>query len=300
MSPYPVRKRPKIIADFIAPMRVEPGTRVRLPKGFDTAYRGKVLTKKDGQELLATGTDMLSDLQARLAAQNQYGVLMVLQAMDAGGKDGTVRHVMSGVNPQGVKVTSFKAPSEEELDHDYLWRAALALPARGEIGIFNRSYYEEVLVARVHPELLVRQHLPAKLTGRGIWKQRYRQINDWERYLVENGFPVVKVFLNVSRAEQRKRLLRRLDDPARNWKFAPSDLAERAFWDDYQRAYSEMITATSTPWAPWYVIPADSKWYARMSVAAVLVDALLKVNPQYPQASPEVLANLDEYRAALD
>ena len=293
------RERRRIISEFIAPMRVEPGSRVKLPQSFDPSYRGTLLTKKDGEALLTAGVGMLSEFQAKLAAQNEYGLLVVLQALDAAGKDGTIRHVMSGVNPQGVRVTSFKAPSTEELDHDYLWRAAKALPSRGEIGIFNRSYYEEVLIARVHPAILERQHLPRSAQGKGIWKRRYRQINDWERYLVENGFPVVKIFLNISHDEQRKRLLNRIDDPTRNWKFEPADLEERRYWDDYQAAYSDLITATSTDLAPWYVVPADYKWFARIAAAAIIANALIEINPDYPPARPEVIERLPEYRAAL-
>ena len=293
------KEQARIVADFIAPFKVKPGSKVRLPRDFSPSNRGSFLKKADGEALLAVGVQLLSEYQEKLAAQNQYGLLVVLQAMDAAGKDGTIRHVMSGVNPQGVKVTSFKAPSAEELDHDYLWRAAKALPARGEIGIFNRSYYEEVLIARVHPQILERQHLPKEARGPDVWKLRYRQMNDWERYLVENGFRVVKIFLNVSHDEQRKRLLRRIDDPSRNWKFEPADLEERRFWDDYQKAYSEMLSATSTEIAPWYVVPADAKWFARMSAAAIIVDALLKIDPHFPEARPEVLQKLPEYRAAL-
>ena len=207
---------------------------------------------------------MLADYQARLAAQDTYGVLVCLQALDAGGKDGTIRHVMSGVNPQGVHVSGFKVPSAEELDHDYLWRYACRLPARGDIGIFNRSHYEEVLVVRVHPENLDRQKLPAEAKGKGVWERRYREINDWERYLTDNGFKVVKLFLNLSKEEQRTRFFKRLDLPEKNWKFSAADVRERQRWDDYQKAFSEMLSATSTPWAPWYVIPADRKWFARI------------------------------------
>lgn len=293
------QERAQLIREFIEPLRVRPGSKVRLPDDFDPAYKGTLLTKADGESLLATGVEMLADLQARLAAQDKYGVLIVLQAMDAAGKDGTIRHVMSGVNPQGVKVRSFKVPSAEELDHDYLWRYQKALPARGEIGIFNRSHYEEVLVVRVHQELLLRQHLPDGADPDKVWRRRFREINNWERYLHDNGFRIVKIFLNVSHTEQRDRLLRRIDDPSRNWKFSPADMKERSYWDDYQRAYSHMLSHTSTPWAPWYVVPADRKWFARISAAATIVDTLLTINPQFPEAAPEVLANLDSYRDAL-
>jgi PPK2 family polyphosphate:nucleotide phosphotransferase len=281
-------KRVRRIQELIEPLRVTPGSTVNLARDFDPAYKPEVLKKKkDGTRLLQTGIAMLADYQARLAAQDTYGVLMCLQALDAGGKDGTIRHVMSGVNPQGVHVSSFKGPSDEELDHDYLWRCVRRLPARGEIGIFNRSHYEEVLVVRVHPELLDREKLPAGEQGAGIWDRRYRQINDWERYLTESGFKVVKLFLNLSREEQRARFLKRIDLPEKNWKFSAADVRERQHWDDYQRAFSDMLSATSTEWAPWYVIPADRKWFARVCAAAVLAHTLTEIDPQYPTVSPD-------------
>jgi PPK2 family polyphosphate:nucleotide phosphotransferase len=275
------------IAEAIAPLRVKPGTKVHLAKDFDPRYKADFVKKKDGAELLQAGVSLLADYQARLAAQDTYGVLVCLQALDAGGKDGTIRHVMSGVNPQGVHVSSFKVPSSEELDHDYLWRYACRLPARGEIGIFNRSHYEEVLVVRVHPEHLVRQKLPEEDRGKSIWERRYREINDWEHYLVDNGFKVVKLFLNLSYEEQRERFLARIDVPDKNWKFSPNDVRERQYWDEYQRAFSEMLSATSTPWAPWYVIPADRKWFGRLAVSAILAHTLIEIDPQYPTVSRE-------------
>lgn len=208
--------------------------------------------------------ELLANFQARLAAQDAHGLLVCLQALDAAGKDGAIRHVMSGVNPQGVSVSSFKVPSTEELNHDFLWRYAQRLPGRGVIGIFNRSHYEEVLVVRVHPELLERQRLPKDATGKGLWERRYREINECEHYLTENGITVVKMFLNISKEEQRTRFLRRLDLPDHTWKFSAADVRERRYWDDYQQAISEMLSNTSTEWAPWYVIPADHKWYARL------------------------------------
>jgi PPK2 family polyphosphate:nucleotide phosphotransferase len=275
-------KRAKRIADFIEPLRVKPGSKVNIVNDFDPAYKADFVNKKDGIELLRTGVALLADYQARLAAQDRYGVLMCLQALDSGGKDGTIRHVLSGVNPQGVRVHSFKVPSAEELGHDYLWRYANRLPARGEIGIFNRSHYEEVLVVRVHPENLDRQKLPAKTTGKGVWDRRYREINDWERYLTDNGFKVVKALLNLSREEQRRRLLKRIDRPDKNWKFSAADIHERARWDDYQRAFSDMLSATSTKHAPWYVIPADRKWFARICAGAILAHTLIDIDPQFP------------------
>ncbi|MFC9324933.1 polyphosphate kinase 2 family protein [Kitasatospora sp. NPDC057015] len=274
-------KQARRIARFIEPLRVEPGSRVDLAEDFDPRYKARV-RKRDGAELLRTGVGLLAEYQAKLAAQDTYGVLLCLQAIDAGGKDGTIRHVMSGVNPQGVHVSSFKVPSAEELDHDYLWRYARRLPARGDIAIFNRSHYEEVLVVRVHPENLDRQRLPEEARGPDVWARRYREINDWERYLCDNGFRVVKIFLNLSEEEQRTRFLRRIDLPEKNWKFSAADLREREHWDDYQRAFSEMLSATSTPWAPWYVVPADRKWFARICAAAVLVHTLMEIDPRYP------------------
>ncbi len=280
-------KRAKRIAELIEPLRVKPGSKVNLGKDFDPGYRAGFLKKKDGKELLRTGVALLADYQRRLAAQDTYGVLVCLQALDAGGKDGTIRHVMSGVNPQGVQVSGFKVPSAEELDHDFLWRYACRLPARGDIGIFNRSHYEEVLVVRVHPELLDRQKLPAGVKGKGVWGRRYREINDWERYLSDNGFKVVKLFLNLSKEEQRTRFFKRLDLPEKNWKFSAADVRERQRWDDYQKAFSEMLSATSTRWAPWYVIPADHKWFARVCAAAVLAHTLIGIDPQYPEVTAD-------------
>ncbi|GAA2300480.1 polyphosphate kinase 2 family protein [Streptomyces kunmingensis] len=278
-----VDERAERIAEFIAPLRVEPGSRVNLATDYDPAYKAGVKKKKAGEELLRSGVALLAEYQRRLAADGSHGVLMCLQALDAGGKDGTIRHVMSGVNPQGVRVAGFKVPSSRELAHDYLWRYVRELPRRGEIGIFNRSHYEEVLVVRVHPEHLTRQGLPDAATGRKFWRRRYRQINDWERHLTENGFHVVKLFLNLSKEEQRVRFLKRIDLPDRNWKFSAADARERLMWDAYQDAFAEMLSATSTPWAPWYVVPADRKWYARICAAAVLAHTLISIDPRYPE-----------------
>ena len=274
--------RKRRAATFIEPFRVKPGSKVNLAKDFDPRFKGGVKKKKDGVALLEEGVRLLDEYQARLAAQDTWGVLVVLQALDAAGKDGTIRHVMSGVNPQGVQVNSFKVPSSEELDHDYLWRYARNLPARGHIGIFNRSHYEEVLVVRVHPELLEHQRLPPDSKRRDMWKRRYRDINAWEHYLVDNGFSVVKVFLNLSKEEQRERFLRRIDYPEKNWKFNAHDVDERQHWDEYQKAFSQMLSNTSTEWAPWYVVPADHKWFARVAVAAILVHTLIQIDPQFP------------------
>jgi PPK2 family polyphosphate:nucleotide phosphotransferase len=276
-------ERRRRLEEFVGLLRVKPGSRVRLAKDFDPAFKAGVSRKKDGVALLEEGVQLLSEYQSRLAAQDSWGVLVVLQAMDAAGKDGTIRHVMSGVNPQGVAVHSFKVPSAEELDHDYLWRYARRLPARGEIGIFNRSYYEEVLVVRVHPENLDREKLPKAAKKGNVWKRRYREINDWEHYLSDNGFRIAKLFLNLSQEEQRTRFLRRIDLPDHNWKFSSADLAERERWEDYQRALSDMLSHTSTEWAPWYVIPADRKWFERLAVGLVLAHTLLEIDPHFPK-----------------
>jgi PPK2 family polyphosphate:nucleotide phosphotransferase len=281
------RERRARLESFIEPFRVDPGHGVELARDFDPAFKGGVSKKRQGQDLLEEGVRLLSDYQARLAAQDAWGVLMVLQALDTAGKDGTIRHVMSGVNPQGVAVHSFKRPSDEELDHDYLWRYARRLPARGEIGIFNRSHYEEVLAVRVHQDNLKREKLPASAKRSGVWSRRYREINNWELYLADNGFRIVKVFLNLSKEEQRARLLRRIDLADHNWKFSNADVTERGFWDAYQHAISEMLSHTSTEWAPWYVIPADRKWFARIAVACVLVNALMEIDPRYPRVDEE-------------
>jgi PPK2 family polyphosphate:nucleotide phosphotransferase len=293
-------KHIKRLGEFIEPLRVRPGRRVVLGKHYDPAYKADFVSKEDGKAFLEQGVQVLTEYQERLAAQDSYGLLVCLQAMDAAGKDGTIRHVMSGVNPQGVHVSSFKVPSDEELDHDYLWRFAQHLPARGDIAVFNRSHYEEVLVVRVHPELLERQKLPKKARGQDVWKRRYHEINEWERHLVDNGFPVVKIFLNLSKEEQRVRFLRRLDLPDHNWKFSSADVKERAHWDDYQHAYSEMLSHTSTEHAPWYVVPADRKWFARICVSAILAHTLVAIDPQFPTVDPDKRRDLDAARSLLE
>ena len=267
-----------------------------LPGAFDPRHTGG-LGKEGGKRAsraLEEGVELLAEYQDRLHAQQTHALLVVLQGLDAAGKDSTIAHVMSGVNPQGVQVSAFKAPSLEELSHDFLWRSVQRLPPRGTIGIFNRSHYEEVLVVRVHPEVLVAQNLPPEDLG-AIWKRRYREINDWERYLVDNGTHIVKLFLNVSWEEQRNRFLERIDEPAKNWKFTAADVRERAHWDEYQKAYGEMLSKTSTKWAPWYVIPGDHKWFERIAAAAVIVNALIEIDPQYPTAGD---AEKKELRAA--
>ena len=287
----------KRIARFIDPFRVTPGSNVTLAKDFDPAFKGGIDDKEDGVGLLNDGIAILSEYQERLAAQAANGLVVVLQALDAAGKDGTIKHVMTGLNPQGVRVESFKVPSSRELGQDFLRRYQERLPGRGEIGIFNRSHYEEVLVVRVHPELLANQKLEA---GHHIWQHRYHAINEWERYLSDNGFRVVKLFLNLSKEQQRTRFLRRIDLPEHNWKFSSHDLQERSQWDDYQRAFSEMFTSTSTDWAPWYVIPADRKWFARVAAAAVIANALIEIDPRYPTLDDDARRALQDAKCELE
>ena len=294
-------ERGELLREFIAPFKVKPGSKVSLAKDFDPSYRGRFLSKQDSVDFLQRGVQILAEYQERLAAQDQWGVLVCLQALDAAGKDGTIRHVMSGVNPQGVHVHPFKLPSYEELDHDFLWRYAQHLPARGDINIFNRSHYEEVLVVRVHPELLGPQRLPQAIReDPDIWEKRYRDINAWERRLVDNGFKVVKLFLNLSREEQRQRFLKRIELHEKNWKLSVNDVKERRCWDDYQLAFSEMLSNTSTEWAPWYVVPADHKWFARICVSAVLAATLLEIDPKFPEMGPDALRQLEEARQQLE
>jgi PPK2 family polyphosphate:nucleotide phosphotransferase len=291
-------KRLRFVRDLIEPLRVPPGSNVRLSRDHDPAWTGKV-TRPEAGALLAEGIELLAEYQDRLAAQDSFGVLVVLQGLDASGKDGTIKHVMSGVNPQSVTVCSFKQPSAEELNHDFLWRYQRALPGRGRIGIFNRSHYEEVLVVRVHPELLAAERMPEAARERDVWARRYREINDWERYLADNGIHVVKIMLNLSREEQARRFLQRIDHPEKNWKFSPSDVRERRYWDDYQQAFDKMLTQTSTQRAPWYVVPADRKWFTRLATAAIVVHTLGAINPRYPAADPAVRAEMAQVRAEL-
>jgi PPK2 family polyphosphate:nucleotide phosphotransferase len=290
-------KRLRFMADLINPLMVTPGSTVRLSRDHDPGYTGGV-TKQQAAALLSDGVRLLADYQDRLAAQDNYGVLLILQGLDASGKDSTIKHVMSGVNPQAVEVRAFKQPSAEELDHDFLWRYQRALPGRGRIGIFNRSHYEEVLVVRVHEELLAAERMPDS-GGRDVWERRYREINDWERYLIDNGVHVVKVMLNLSKRQQAKRFLKRIDHQEKNWKFSPSDIKERHYWDDYQRAFDRMLSQTSTEWAPWYVVPADHKWFSRLATAAVLVRALSAIDPKYPAPDPATRDEMTQARAEL-
>ena len=287
------------IQGFIKPYVVHKGSRFRL-KDHDPDGTRWVKKKERAKELLREGVGRLAKLQEKLYAQDQWGVLLIFQAMDAAGKDGAIKHVMSGVNPQGVQVHSFKGPSAEELDHDFLWRTSKVLPERGRIGIFNRSYYEETLVVRVHPEFLQHAKLPPKLITKRIWKERFEDINCFEKYLARNGYVIRKFFLNVSKKEQKARFLERLDMPEKNWKFSSGDLKERDRWRDYQSAYEDMIRHTATPHAPWVVVPADNKKFARIVVAGAVIDALDSLKLKFPQVSDEQRRNLRRARIALE
>ncbi|HXM27668.1 MAG TPA: polyphosphate kinase 2 family protein [Chthoniobacterales bacterium] len=269
---------------FAAPYRVTNSKKFRL-KDVDPDDTGEVTSedKPRAKELLETGVEILAELQDVLYAQDQWSILLIFQAMDAAGKDGAIKHVMSGINPQGCQVFSFKSPSAEDLKHDYLWRCLKCLPERGRIGIFNRSYYEETLVVRVHPELLAKQKIPPQLVTKNIWEDRYEDIRNIERYLTRNGVVIRKFFLHVSAGEQKKRFLERLDNSAKNWKFSSADSRERGFWKDYMKAYEDMICNTATDEAPWYVVPADNKWFTRVVVAAAVIDALASLDLQYPE-----------------
>jgi PPK2 family polyphosphate:nucleotide phosphotransferase len=279
--------------------RVEDGKGFGL-KDFDPADTAHFRSNESAQELLEQGVAHMAALQDKLYADNQWGLLLIFQAMDAAGKDGVIKHVMSGVNPQGCQVYSFKTPSAEELDHDYLWRTMKCVPERGRIGIFNRSYYEEVLVVRVHPEFLDNEKIPPPLiSNKKIWEQRFEDINAFERYLTRNGIVVRKFFLNVSRKEQKKRFLARVDDPEKNWKFSAADLRERGFWDHYMDAYEDMIRNTASEEAPWYVVPADSKWFTRLVVAGAVIDTLEDLNLAYPVVSDDKKKELAAAREEL-
>lgn len=292
------RKLAKTAAKLAEPYRVSDGDKFRL-KDFDPSDTGKLRSKENATELLEDGVELLSRMQEKLYAQDRWALLIVMQAMDAAGKDGAIKHVMSGINPQGCDVHSFKAPSPEELDHDYLWRAHKAVPERGKIGIFNRSYYEEVLVVRVHEQILANQKLPESLVTKDIWQERFEDIRRFERYLTRNGVVMVKFFLNLSRKEQKKRFLERLDDSKKNWKFSMADVKERGFWKDYQAAYEDLIRNTATKYSPWHVVPADNKWYTRLIVASAIIDTLDRLNLHFPDADQEVKRELQKVRAGL-
>jgi PPK2 family polyphosphate:nucleotide phosphotransferase len=286
--------------DFAKPYRVTNGAKFKL-KDCDPGDTMGLQSedKPRAKEALQIGVSALTELQDMLYAQDKWAVLVILQAMDAAGKDGAIKHVMSGVNPQGCEVFSFKAPSSEELDHDYLWRYMKCLPNRGNIGIFNRSYYEEVLVVRVHPEILGKQKIPPSLVTKRVWEERFEDIRNFEQYLSRNGVAIVKIFLNVSKNEQKKRFLERAENPDKNWKFSGSDMAEREFWDDYQKAFEELICETATKECPWYVVPADNKWFTRVVVATAVIDTLADLGLEYPRVDKAKLEEIAKAKKAL-
>jgi PPK2 family polyphosphate:nucleotide phosphotransferase len=285
---------------FSEPFKVTKGKSFRLADfDPDDTLHLNTEDKPRAKEMLQVGVEALADLQEMLYAQDKWAVLLIFQAMDAAGKDGAIKHVMSGVNPQGCQVFSFKAPTSEDLDHDYLWRCLKHLPERGRIGVFNRSYYEETLVVRVHPELLAKQKLPPQLVSKRIWDERFADIRNFEQYLSRNGVLVRKFFLHVSRKEQRKRFLDRLDTPEKHWKFSESDVKERGHWKDYQAAYEDMIRNTATKDAPWYVVPADNKWFTRLAVGAAIIDAMASLNLSFPKVDAAKIRELAAARKAL-
>jgi PPK2 family polyphosphate:nucleotide phosphotransferase len=284
---------------LLGPFRVTSGRKFRLKDVRPSDTRG-LKSKERAEALLQSGVARMSRLQEKLYAQDQWGVLLIFQAMDAAGKDGAIAHVMSGVNPQGCQVFSFKAPSAEDLDHDFLWRTTRCLPERGRIGIFNRSYYEEMLVVRVHPEILARQHLPKAVVTKRIWKRRFEDVAAFERYLARNGYAIAKFFLHVSKKEQKARFLERLDEPSKNWKFSTADVHERERWDEYMEAYEDVIRHTAAPYAPWYVLPADNKWFTRLAVSAAIQETLLKLDLEFPVLDRAKQAELRKARALLE
>ena len=297
MKPRELIKQAREIAEAY---RVTRGEKFRLKDndpGDTMGFKSEAKTR--AKEVLAMGVQVLAGLQERLYAQDKWAVLLIFQAMDAAGKDGAIKHVMSGVNPQGCQVRSFKSPSAEELDHDYLWRAMKVLPNRGEIGVFNRSYYEETLVVRVHPEFLAKQKLPPQLIVKDIWQQRFEDIRNFERYLANNGVVVCKFFLHLSKKEQKRRFLERLETPDKHWKFSAADMAERGFWDEYQDAYEDMIRNTATKHAPWHVVPADNKWFTRVVVAAAVIDTLDALDLEYPKVGEDKLRELAAAKKVL-
>lgn len=283
-------------------LRVKPGKAIRL-KDYATGYKGKTLDKKQAEALLESGRKQLAEIQDKLYVHNEYSVLIILQAMDAAGKDSTIKHILSGLNPTGVSVHSFKTPTSQELDHDYLWRHTLALPRRGEIGIHNRSHYENVLVTRVHPEYILKEHLPGIESVGDIdqkfWETRFKQINRYEKNLHQNGTVILKFFLHLSKEEQKKRFMERIEDPTKNWKFSLGDLEERAHWNDYQRAYEEAISATTQSHAPWFIIPADDKWYARLAIASVIYQQFETLHIDYPAPGSSLKQDLEKAKSML-
>ncbi|HEV2523071.1 MAG TPA: polyphosphate kinase 2 family protein [Candidatus Acidoferrales bacterium] len=287
------------LSKFAKPFRIEDGAHFRL-KDFNPAETLGLKSKGQAKETLEQGIARLAELQEKLYAQDRWAILVILQAMDAAGKDSTIKHVMSGVNPQGCQVYSFKSPSAEELEHDFLWRTSRLLPQRGRIGIFNRSYYEEVLAVRVHPELLANEKMPAQLVSENIWQERFESINTFERYLRRNGIVVLKFFLHLSKKEQKRRFLERLDEAAKNWKFSMSDALERQHWDKYMQAYEDMIRNTSTKHSPWYAVPADHKWFSRLVVAEAIIDAMESLDLSFPKMDAQKLKELKNARATLE
>lgn len=299
MSKKPHTNQPdKELARLLDPFRVTRGRKFRLDDVKPGDTRG-LKSKDEAREQLQQGIERMAELQQKLYAQDQWGVLLIFQAMDAAGKDGAIAHVMSGVNPQGCQVFSFKAPSAEELDHDFLWRTTRCLPERGRIGIFNRSYYEEMLVVRVHPEILAHERLPKGAVTRRIWKERFEDVAAFERYLARNGYAIAKFFLHVSKKEQKARFLDRLDQPEKNWKFSLADVAEREHWNEYMAAYEDLIRHTAAPDAPWYVLPADNKWFTRLAVSAAIQETLLRLDLKYPVVDAAKKAELAKARTAL-
>jgi len=285
-------------ARLLEPFRITDGRKFRL-KDIDPADTRGLKSKEQAQDVLRQGIELLADLQEKLYAQDRWGVLLVFQAMDAAGKDGAIKHVMSGINPQGCQVFSFKAPSSEDLDHDFMWRIWRCLPERGRIGIFNRSYYEEMLVVRVHPEILANQKLPANVVTKKIWQERFEDVAAFERYLARNGYAIAKFFLHVSRKEQKARFLERLERPEKNWKFSLADAKEREHWGDYMAASEDMIRHTAAPHAPWYVLPADNKWFTRLAVAAAIYETLRRLDLKFPKVDDAKKADLAAARATL-
>ena len=293
---FPIKKLDDLIRPFIVP----PGQKISLTKDYDQDYKADHLKKSNAKGKLKEGIEALAEYQDVLYAQNTHAVLIIFLAMDAAGKDSTIKHVMSGINPQGCQLHSFKAPSTEELNHYYLWRCSKALPERGRIGIFNRSYYEEILVTRVHPEILDQRPLPMSIIDNDIWKRRFEEINNFEKHLVNNGTIILKFFLNVSKEEQKDRFLERINRPEKNWKFSVNDAKARSFWDDYMTVYEDMFNHTSTEYAPWYVIPADHKWFTRLVVAGIIYTQLKELNLQYPTLSQEQHQELSKAKIMLE
>ena len=288
---------------YLNSLKVRQGKKIALNKDFSTSNNQKLINKKEGELIMENGIKNLAKMQDKLYAHDEYSILVVFQAMDAAGKDGSIKHVMSGLNPQGVKVASFKTPTSTELDHDYFWRHYKELPSRGEIGIFNRSHYENVLVTKVHPEYILNEKLPninsLKDINSKFWESRYEQINRFEKNLHENGTIIIKIFLHVSKEEQKKRFLDRIDNPEKNWKFSVTDAKERTHWDEYMKAYEQMLSATSTDYAPWFVVPADDKWFSRLCVSGIITEHFEKLKFNYPKVSKEQLVKLQEVKVSL-